>query len=119
VIYYGGSLNLQAHQPNGHAFNTALFNTVSSQQLADNVRTFDTQFNNLRSDPTKNVDLSLLKKLSLGERRYFQLRFETFNTTNRVTFSAPSVTPTSSTFGMITAQANTPRRLQVGGRIVW
>jgi len=119
VIYYGGSLNLQAHQPNGHAFNTALFNTVSSQQLADNVRTFDTQFNNLRSDPTKNVDLSLLKKFSLGERRYFQLRFETFNTTNRVTFSAPSVTPTSSTFGMITAQANTPRRLQVGGRIVW
>jgi hypothetical protein len=27
-------------------------------------------------------------------------------------------TPTSSTFGMIAAQANMPRRLQVGGRIV-
>jgi hypothetical protein len=119
VIYYGGPLNLQSHQPNGLTFNTSDFNTIASQQLADNVRTFNTQFGNLRADPTKNLDLSLLKRFSLGEARYFQLRFETFNTTNRVTFSAPNVTPTSSTFGMITAQANTPRRLQVGGRIVW
>ncbi len=119
VLYYGGPLGLQNHQPNGLAFNTSDFNTVSSQQLADNIRTFSTQFGNLRADPTKNLDMSVIKKFSLGERRYFQLRFESFNVTNRVTFSAPNVTPTSATFGQITAQANTPRRLQVGGRIVW
>jgi hypothetical protein len=119
VLYYGGPLNLQNHQPNGLTFNTADFNTVSSQQLANNIRTFSTQYGNLRADPTKNLDVSLIKKFSLGEHRYFQLRFESFNATNRVTFSAPNVTPTSATFGMITAQANTPRRLQVGGRIVW
>jgi hypothetical protein len=119
VIYSGGSLNLQTHQPNGLAFDTTRFNTVSSQQLANNIRTFNTQFNNLRADPVKNLDLSALKKFSLGERRFFQLRFETFNTTNRVAFSAPNVTPTSSTFGTITAQANTPRRVQVGARLVW
>jgi hypothetical protein len=119
VIYYGGPLNLTSHQPDGLTFNTSAFNTVSSQQLANNVRTFSTQFGNLRADPTKNLDISVIKKFSLGERRYFQFRFESFNTTNRVTFSAPNVTPTSSTFGMITAQANTPRRLQLGGRLVW
>ena len=119
VLYYGGPLNLQSHQPNGVTFNTSAFNTVSSQQLANNIRTFSTQFNNLRADPTKNLDLSVTKKFSFGERRYLQVRFESFNVTNRVTFSAPNVTPTSASFGMITAQANTPRRSQVGARIVW
>jgi len=87
--------------------------------LANNIRTFSTQFGKSRADPTKNLDLSVLKKFSLGERRYLQLRFESFNVTNRVTFSAPNVTPTSASLGMITAQANTPRRSQVGARIVW
>ena len=119
VLYYGGPLNLQNHHPDGLTFNTAAFNTISSQQLANNIRTFGTQYGNLRADPTKNLDLSVIKKFSLGEHRYFQFRFEAFNATNRVTFSAPNVTPTSTTFGMITAQANTPRRLQLGGRIVW
>ena len=112
-------MNLQTHQPNGLAFDTSRFNTVSSQQLADNIRTFDTQFNNLRADPAKNLDLSVIKKFPIAERQYFQIRFETFNTTNRVTFAAPNLTPTSSTFGEITTQANTPRRLQVGARLVW
>ncbi len=119
VIYYGGPLQLQTHQPNGLAFDTSRFNTVSSQQLANNIRTFDTQFNNLRADPVKNLDISLLKNFPFAEKKYFQIRFETFNTTNRVTFAGPNLTPTSSTFGAITTQANTPRRLQVGARLVW
>ena len=119
TFYYGGPLDLQSHQVNGHAFNVAPFNTVSSQQLLDNIRTFPLQFNNLRSDPNKNLDLSLLKSVQIHEKVYFQLRFETFNITNRVTFGAPNTTPTSSQFGEITGQANTPRKIQVGGRLVW
>ena len=119
VIYYGGPLNLQNHQPDGLAFDVTQFNRVSAQQLADNIRTFSTQFNNLRADPTKNLDLSVLKKFMIHEQTYLQIRFETFNTTNRVAFGAPNVTPTNSTFGQITTQANTPRRLQVGARLVW
>jgi hypothetical protein len=119
VLYYGGPLNLQPHQPNGPAFNTALFNTISSQQLVDNIRTFPAEFNNLRSDSNKNLDLSVLKSIPITEKTYFQLRFETFNITNRVTFGAPNLTPTSPTFGDITTQANTPRKIQVGGRLVW
>jgi hypothetical protein len=119
LIYYGGPLNLDSHQPDGVAFDVTQFNRVSSQQLANNIRTFDTLYNNLRRDPTKNLDLSLLKKFSLGERMYLQLRFETFNTTNRVTFDVPNLTPTSTAFGTISAQANTPRRIQTGARLVW
>ncbi|HWB82593.1 MAG TPA: carboxypeptidase-like regulatory domain-containing protein [Bryobacteraceae bacterium] len=119
VIYYGGPLNLQEHQPDGKAFDTTQFNTVSSQQLANNIRTFDTMYGNLRRDPTKNLDASILKSFPFGERKYFQFRFETFNTTNRVTFGSPNLTPTSSAFGLIQTQANTPRRLQLGARLVW
>jgi hypothetical protein len=119
MLYYGGPLNLQNHQPDGLAFDTTRFNTVSSQQLVNNIRTFPTQFGDLRADPVKNVDLSVLKSFHFAEQKYFQIRFESFNSTNRVTFAAPNVTPTSSTFGQITTQANTPRRLQVGARLVW
>lgn len=119
VLYYGGPLNLSTHQPNGTAFDITQFDRVSSEQLVNNLRTFHTQYNNLRRDPTKNLDLSALKRFSLGERRYLQIRFEAFNATNHVTFGAPNLTPTSSTFGQILTQANTPRRIQTGARLVW
>jgi hypothetical protein len=119
VIYTGGPLSLNPHQPDGLAFDVNQFNRVSNQQLASNVRTFNSMFNNLRRDATRNLDLSLLKKFSLGERMYLQIRFETFNTTNRVTFDVPNVSPTSTAFGTITTQANTPRRIQTGARLVW
>lgn len=119
VIYLGGPLNLQPHQPNGVAFNTSVFNTASSQQLADNIRTFDTLFGNLRRDPTKNVDMSVSKSFPFAEQKYLEIRIETFNTTNRVTFGAPSLSPTSTTFGVIGTQANSPRAVQLGARLVW
>ena len=87
--------------------------------LADNIRTFDTQFGNLRRDASKNIDLSLGKNFAFGERRYVQLRLETFNTTNHVTLGAPSISPTTTAFGTISTQSNSPRALQVGLRFVW
>jgi hypothetical protein len=119
LLYYGGPLNLNPHDPNTPAFDVTRFNTVSNQQLADNIRTFNSQFGNLRRDPTKNLDLSMLKRFDFGERKYLQLRFESFNLTNRVTFAAPNLSATSATFGLITAQANTPRRIQLGAKFAW
>ncbi|HEX4748560.1 MAG TPA: TonB-dependent receptor [Bryobacteraceae bacterium] len=119
VIYYGGPLNFNPHNPNGPAFNISDFNTVSSQQLVYNIRTFDTAFNNLRQDPTKNLDASLLKNFYFTEAAYLQIRFEGFNVTNRVGFGPPNLTPTNALFGIIGAQANTPRRIQLGARLVW
>jgi len=118
-IYYGGPLNLNPHQPNGLAFDTTQFNTVSAQQLADNVRTFDNQFNNLRRDMTKQLDATLSKSFKFTEKRYVQFRVEAFNMTNRVTFGNPQTAPTNSAFGTIGSQANTPRRIESGLRLVW
>ena len=124
AVYLGGPLNYNAHPQSpltpGATFDTTQFLTASSLQPEYAIRTFDTYFGNLRRDPTKNVDLSLLKKFQLRERMYLQLRFEGFNITNRVTFGAPtSLNPTSASFGEITTQANTPRRIQTGLRLVW
>jgi hypothetical protein len=118
-IYYGGPLNINPHQPNGLAFDITQFNTVSAQQLADNIRTFDNQFNSLRRDMTKQLDGTLSKSFKFTEKRYVQFRLEAFNLTNRVTFGNPQTSPTNAAFGTIGSQANTPRRIESGLRLVW
>jgi hypothetical protein len=120
-IYYGGPLNLQPHQPNGLAFDINQFNTVTAQQRASDIRTFDNQFNNLRRDPVKQLDVTMTKNFAFSEsgRKYAQIRFEAFNATNRVTVGAPNTTPTNAAFGTIAAQANTPRRIETGLKLVW
>jgi hypothetical protein len=118
-IYYGGPLNLQPHQPNGLAFDISRFNTLSAQQLSGNIQTFNSQFNNLRRDPVKQLDMTMSKSFYLAERKYVQIRFEAFNITNRVTFGVPNTAPTNLAFGAISTQANTPRRIETGLRLVW
>ncbi|MDR3704016.1 MAG: TonB-dependent receptor, partial [Candidatus Sulfopaludibacter sp.] len=118
-LYYGGPLNLHTAQPTGTAFDITRFNTIANQQLANNIQTFDLQFNNLRRDPTNQIDMSLDKDFRFGERRYIQVRFEAYNLENHVTFGAPTTAPTNLAFGIIGAQANTPRRLETALRLVW
>ena len=134
IPYDGQAIQLTPHQPNGLALNPAAFpgcpvgvvppaSTACSSTLqpSDIIRSFDIQFNNLRRDPTKNLDVSMLKKFVFSEdgKRYLQFRVEAFNVTNRVTFGAPQLAPTNALFGQISTQANTPRRLQTGLRLVW
>jgi hypothetical protein len=119
VVYLGGPLNLQPHQPDGTVFDTRQFLTATNVQPADNIRTFDTQFGNLRRDASKNLDLSMSKNFVFGERRYIQFRVESFNVTNRVTFGAPVIAPTNTAFGTVSTQSNSPRGMQLGARVVW
>jgi len=119
VIYFGGDIHLNPRQVNGPSFDTTRFNTNSQQQLSDNIRTFPTQFGNLRGDGANNIDLSMIKNTRLSERLNFQLRFESFNAFNRVEFSNPSLSATSSAFAKITGQNNLSRTVQIGARVVW
>ena len=119
VIFYGGDLQLNPRQVNGPAFNTALFNRNSAQQLGDNVRTFPSQFGNLRADGANNFDFSLIKNTAIRESINFQLRFEAFNAMNRPEFNGPNLSPTSTSFGLITSQPNLARNIQLGARLVW
>ncbi len=118
IIYYGGNLNYNPRNVS-HAFDITQFNLVSAQQLSNNLRTFPTQFNNLRVDTTHNWDVNVSKAFPIYERLKLVYRAEAFNLTNRAQFSAATLTPTSNTFGQISAQSNLPRAIQMSLRLVF
>jgi len=123
-VYLGGPINFNNRQFNGTSFDVNQFNWASlkppaNQQFQFHIRNFPTTFGNLRQDSINNINASLLKRFNINERAYLQLRFEAFNVLNRTQFAAPNVTATSSAFGTITSQANLPREIQIGGRIVF
>jgi hypothetical protein len=119
VVFLGAPINVNERQTIGPSFNTAAFDRVSADQPVFNLRTFDTQFGNLRADAINNWDSSLTKNFHFTENRYIQLRLEAFNAFNHPQFSTPNLTPTSSAFGLITATANGSRTVQLGARVVW
>ena len=118
VIYLGGPLNNQPRNVNG-VFDVTRFDRDSTHQLLDNVRTFADRFSNLRQDGVNNVDFSALKQIHIRERLSLQFRCEFFNLLNHPLFNAPNLTPTSSSFGLITSQSNLPRRTQLALRLIW
>jgi hypothetical protein len=118
-LYFGGQLGLNDRQVSGPAFNRSLFDTKSADAFDYHIRTFPTTFGNLRADGINNLDSSLLKNFPITESKYFQLRLEAFNLLNHPTFEAPNTTASNSSFGLITAQANLPRQIQLGVRFVF
>jgi hypothetical protein len=73
----------------------------------------------LRAHGVRNFDLSLFKSFELRTGVSLQFRVEALNAFNRVQFSAPNTSVTSSSFGVISGQANAPRQLQFGLKLLW
>jgi hypothetical protein len=73
----------------------------------------------LRAHGVRNFDLSVFKSFALKSGMTAQVRIEALNAFNRVQFSAPNTSVTSSSFGVITGQANAPRQLQFGFKLLW
>jgi hypothetical protein len=73
----------------------------------------------IRNDGVRNWDLSLLKDFYVTERVTTQFRAEFFNAWNTPRFGTPNTSVTSSTFGVISSQANTPRQIQFGLKVLW
>jgi hypothetical protein len=73
----------------------------------------------VRAPASRNMDASLFKNLYLtGDRRvYLQLRGEAFNITNTPIFAAPDMNFGSTSFGVISSQANGPRQIQVAMKL--
>jgi hypothetical protein len=84
-----------------------------------NFRTFPQYFNNLRQDDVKNLESAVTKTFPIHERLTLRFRGEAFNMVNRTQFDKPSRSPTSSAFGTITAQVNSPRTIQFSLKLVW
>lgn len=73
----------------------------------------------LRAHNVRNFDLSVFKNLDLTATMRVQVRVEALNAFNRVQFSGPNTSVTSSSFGVVSGQANAPRQLQVGVKLLW
>ena len=73
----------------------------------------------LRSPFTKNWDLSIFKDFKITERLKTQFRAEAFNAFNTVRFGSPDTSVTSSSFGVVSTQANSPRQIQFGLKLLF
>jgi hypothetical protein len=71
----------------------------------------------LRTPGVRNFDLSIFKQFAITERIKTELRGEAFNAFNTPAFSGPDTGVTDGTFGVISAQANSPRQLQIALKI--
>jgi hypothetical protein len=66
----------------------------------------------------QNVNAALIKRLRLTGRSSLDVRLEAFNLFNRTNFDLPDNFLGSPTFGQILS-AQSPRRLQIGGRVTY
>ena len=71
-----------------------------------------------RNPENQQVDLSLMKNFSFGEKgRYLQIRAEAQNAFNIRGFGTYTSQIGSANYGLITSAGNTPRQIQLSGRI--
>src|SRR5260370_6994675 len=87
--------------------------------LSNNIRTLPSMFLNFRGDRVRGIDASLIKVVHITERVRTQVRGEAINAFNQVQFNNPRASPSSASFGLITAssQLNPPRTTQLGFKI--
>ena len=97
-------------------FNTGCFSSAVPLFTYGNESRTDNQ---LRTPGVANYDFALYKDTPIRENVVFQFRVEAFNLFNRVQFGSPNTVVGNSQFGNITTDLNTPRLLQMAGRITF
>jgi hypothetical protein len=101
----GSGLNLFANP-------SAILGSCSRPLLSS---TTQIAFDQLRALPRWNADFSLLKRFAITERQRVEISAEFLNLFNVVNFTNPSLSLNSPTnFGVLTSQANNPRRILLG-----
>jgi hypothetical protein len=94
----------------GQWFNTRLFSQPAPFTFGSGPRTLP----NVRAPGEANLDFSLFKHFPFGEARKLEFRAEFFNLTNTPNFGLPGLAFGSGNFGVIGAQVNPPRQVQLG-----
>jgi hypothetical protein len=80
-------------------------------------RLFPQYIDALRADAINNLDIRIQRKFMIYERLNASFSVDLLNAANRVQYAAPTVTPSSTSFGQVTSQANGPRQLQFNLRV--
>jgi hypothetical protein len=101
-----------AGQAQGY-FSPAAFRLSQSFELGNVPRSAGS----LRSPLTFQDDVSAVKNFGIFESITGEFRLEAFNVLNKAQFGFPGTTYGSSTFGVISSQANLPRNVQVALKI--
>jgi hypothetical protein len=109
------SLHGDIHQRLNKYFNTADFSQPAPFTLGNGPAYYD----GLRGPGLNSTDLSLFKEFSTFERLKVQFRAEAYNAFNHVQFGNPDTGVTDASFGQITSQANSPRQVQFGLKLLF
>jgi hypothetical protein len=96
-------------------FDTSVFSQPSPYTLGNVARTLP----DVRNPSTRNIDLSLFKSFTVTEKLRIEYRAEAFNAFNTPVFSGPNGAVNSSAFGVISAQANSPRQVQMALKLLF
>ncbi|MEZ5400463.1 MAG: TonB-dependent receptor [Bryobacteraceae bacterium] len=94
-------------------FNTDAFTRPGQYEIGNAGR------NILIGPGSRNVDMSLSKQFRLTETKNLQFRAEWFNAGNHPDWGTPGTTLGTSAFGTITSNANLPRVMQLGLKLVY
>jgi hypothetical protein len=97
-------------------FNTACYAVPAPYTLGNESRTDPV----IRGPGIANYDFSVFKRTQIAERFNLEFRTEAFNLFNRVQFAPPNTVATTAannTFGVISAQLNQPRLIQLALRL--
>jgi hypothetical protein len=109
------SLSGDIHNRLAKYFNTAAF----SQPAAFTLGNSPAYVSRLLSPRLVTTDFSLFKEFHPYRETSLQLRAEAFNAFNHVQFGNPNTSVNSTSFGQITSQANSPRQLQFGAKLLF
>ena len=87
--------------------------------LANNIRYFLSRLSGFRGQNLNLWDVSLMKKIMIVKGLQLELRGEFLNVFNHVQFNDSETNPTNSNFGRVTGQANLPRNVQIGLKLIF
>jgi Carboxypeptidase regulatory-like domain len=124
LFYYGSSYEnieiARGDRDRARWFNTDDFERGGTRQPASfHRRVFPQRFDYLCGDYMNQLDLSMQRTFSLRRGTNLLVRFDAINAFNNVQWDLPTTNPTSSNFGAVTQQWNTPRWLQVQARMTF
>ncbi len=100
-----------------HWFNTALFDTASTDQRQYDIRTFPKYISSVRGPNQSQLNGSAFKTVTLEHGLAFQLRVECYDILNHINFADPNMTVTNSSFGVISSQGSPSRQFQAALRL--
>jgi hypothetical protein len=120
-LFYYGNLDDIGKGPRtlDQWFNISGFERVASKMpAAYHRRVFPSRIDGLRAHATNQWNTNVQREFRIKEGMTVQLRVDALNLQNRTQFAAPSLAPSSTDFGKVTAQTLTTKRfVQVQGRI--